>query len=70
MGSNKQQRRSGIILNFIKGETFSYVILTFLHPPKKSSSSPLQFGQEDNIPRHSFTFPISTVAREDEHYNG
>ena len=66
MWSNKQQRRSEIISNFTKGESFfiSYynqVLLglfsrwvAFSCFLIKRPSSPLQFGQEENIPGHSF----------------
>ena len=76
--SKKQQKRGGIILNFTKGETFfiSYnnqvllrVILQLGLPSctlQKRLSSFLQFGQEENIPRHlfekwSYWFVLKTV---------
>ena len=68
--SNKQQRRSRIISNFKKGETFFIFYKTkrswgYSHdaaPPSftlqkrllSSPSSPLQFGKKENIPGHSF----------------
>ena len=65
-GSNKQQRRGGIISNFTKEEAFfiSYNNQVFLEiisqwsptssTLKKKSSSPLEFGQEENIPGQPF----------------
>ena len=65
-GSNKKQRKSWIISNFIKGETFSslmttkYILLGVISEcgtpsctPQKKPSSPFQFGQEEDIPGHS-----------------
>ena len=66
MGCNKQQRKRRIIWNFTKEDTFfiSYnnqALLveitrspTFLHPPKRMPSFPLQFVEGENIPGHSF----------------
>ena len=65
-GSNKQQRRGGIILNFTKRETFFisynsqvlFKVISRCHPPSctlwKRSSSPLQSTQEENVSGHSF----------------
>ena len=64
-GSNEKQRKDKIISNFTKEETFSSVMTTKVllgeisqyAPPsctlQKRPFSPLQFGQEENIPGHS-----------------
>ena len=53
-GSNKKQRRSRIISNFTKGETFSSLggNLT-MWTLQERPFSPLRFGQEENISGHS-----------------
>ena len=59
-GSNKKQRSGSIISNFTKGETFCLlwqpsalgVISQCFCTLQKRPSSPIQFGEEENIPGH------------------